>query len=84
MSSAGTLHDVHFDGSAFHTAISPVDGRKLFLIACPVTDTPLTASNEVGGDPFILMRGEDVLVYLVVLKVGDHLYAFCCNSLCKG
>lgn len=73
MSSAGTIHHVHFDGSAFHTVISPVDGRKLFLIACPVSDTAPTVPHYQGGDDFILFRGNGVNVYLVVLKVGDYL-----------
>src|SRR5258708_33972738 len=39
LSSSGTIHPVHFDASAFHTLLSALDGQKLFLIACPTSDT---------------------------------------------
>lgn len=73
LSSSGTIHPVHFDASAFHTLLSALDGQKLFLITCPTSDTAPTAPNIMDGDPFVLMKSNDVTVYLVVLKPGNLL-----------
>jgi hypothetical protein len=73
LSSAGTVHPVHFDASGFFTLISAVDGLKLFLIACPMSDTAPTLPNMVDSHPFLLMQGKNVTVYLVVLKPGNFL-----------
>lgn len=76
LSSFGTVHPAHFDGSAFHTLLSSLGGYKLIILACPVSDTAPTPPNLVDGDAFILMRGPDVVVYAVVIKPGDHLCVF--------
>jgi len=70
VSSAGTVHPVHFDASGFFTLISAVDGLKLFLIAYPTSDTAPTPPNMVNSHSFLLMQGEHVKVYLVVLWPG--------------
>lgn len=68
LSSAGTLHPVHFDGSAFHTVLSTLSGYKFAFIGCPISDTEPTPPNLKDGDPFILMRNERVIIYLVVIR----------------
>lgn len=73
MSSAGSIEPVHFDESGFHTLTSAVDGSTLFLIAVPTSDTASTPPKIADGDSFTLMRGKDVMVYLVMLKAGTHL-----------
>lgn len=59
---------MHFDGSAFHTVLSTLSGYKLVLIGCPISDTEPTPPNLKHGDPFILMKNDRVIVYLVVLR----------------
>ena len=76
LSSVGTIHPVHFDASSFFTLIGALDGTKVFLIACPTSDTAPTSPNKENGDPFVLMRGNDVTVYLVVLKAPNILWVF--------
>lgn len=73
LSAAGTVHPVHFDGSAFHTLLNVLCGFKLVFLACPISDTEPTPPNLVGGDPFIIMKSDRVIIYLVVLKPGVHL-----------
>jgi hypothetical protein len=73
LSSPGTIHPVHFDTSGFFTLINTLDGLKLFLIACPTSDTTPTPPNMANSHPFVLMRGKNVTVYLVVLKPGNLL-----------
>jgi hypothetical protein len=73
LSSVGTVHPVHFDASGFFTLLEALDGQKLFLIACPNSDTAPTPPNMEDSDPFVLMRGPGVKVYLVVLKTTDIL-----------
>jgi hypothetical protein len=73
LSAAGTIHPVHVDGSGFCTLIGAVDGHKIFILACPTSDTAPTPPNTEGGDPFILMQGPDVTVYLIVVKTSDLL-----------
>jgi hypothetical protein len=73
LSAAGTVHPVHVDGSGFCTLIGAVDGHKIFILGCPNSDTAPTPPNVEGGDPFILMQGPDVTVYLIVVKTSDLL-----------
>jgi hypothetical protein len=73
ISSAGTVHPVHFDASGFHTLLNVLSGFKLGLVACPISDTEPTPPNLAGGDPFIVMRSDRYIIYLIVLKPGVHL-----------
>ena len=73
LSAAGTIHPVHVDGSGFCTLIGVVDGYKIFILRCPTSDTAPTPPNTEDGNPFILMRGPDVTVYLIVMKTSDVL-----------
>jgi hypothetical protein len=74
LSAAGTVHPVHFDGSTFHTLLNVLSRFKLVLLACPISNTEPTPPNLFGGDPFIIMKSDRIIIYLIVLKPGVHLY----------
>lgn len=73
LSVAGTIHPVHVNGSGFCMLIGVVNSYKIFILGCPTSDTAPTPPNMEGGNPFILMRGPDVTVYLIVMKTSDVL-----------
>ena len=77
LSAAGTIHPVHVDGSGFCMLIGVVDGYKIFILGCPTSDTTPTPPNMEGSNPFILMRGPDITVYLIVMKTSDVLWVHC-------
>ena len=77
LSAAGTIHPVHVDGSGFCTLIGVVDSHKIFILGCPTSDTTPTPPNMEGSDPFILMWGPDITVYLIVVKTSNLLWVHC-------